>query len=43
MVNGSTRTRPGFCARPTSRGTCVVALLLAGLVLLELSYAAKAG
>ena len=32
MVNGSTRTRRGFCARPTSRRACVVALLLTGLV-----------
>ncbi len=32
MASGSTRTRPGFCARPTSRRACVVALLLAGLV-----------
>ncbi len=32
MASGSTRTRRGFCARPTSRRACVVALLLAGLV-----------
>ena len=32
MASGSTRTRRGFCAGPTSRRACVVALLLAGLV-----------